>query len=716
MSVAQIADQQFLRLQINVLRTRRVLATYGQRQNTAAAATVQSRLREEDGADPLAGAYELVRKFVHLTHPLISIALLRDEIAERHRRIYGEPLEITSVKDESNCDFDLGYLASYVFTNGSIVNVIIPPTGGPEPSDLDGDGSEDALQEESFQQDALPVLNKGSERVHNWLSNAASKMTETAKRSLKSSKSEELSDEDISETPSKMPSPPRERSPSLTPDDSSSYIRTETSARPTKRRRHTREPSPEIPESVVEESQAADIPTQVDEFNQLDGTSIGKDDSFTGADRGLKLLDRRRSFRSDIQLNPRLSLPPVLSSDADVDVDPQKQPSSGHATASSSPVRSLFDIPIIHDNASTTSVSETVPNGDRDEVDRTEEEVTQTKKVKITTEVAPDDEIIFEELATKETTPSPAPNSRNGEVRPTEPSGMKIIHQLKGADGEVSKPESIEIPNKSRRGVATRAQAKSGKAAPRRTRVTRNLLKTEIDDAEAPEKSAMMTAGAPIVGELVHDNSKVSSAPEQPAPEVGTAVESELADEVLNESAKSNRPATVRDQTTEFPEVEVEKKKAAAMLSSMAEDLFKANMLQLAQSKLAQEKARPRLPSPMAVGAPAPLPAISQRKPARGRPRGSKTKPKVPLIAHEDSAMAETQMPTNSRKQAVPLPPTVQEGFGGRAEASGTKSSTTPRKRDVTLPVGRRTILLRSSPPVSKTRILPGKATRGSDL
>ncbi|KAK9325781.1 hypothetical protein V1517DRAFT_313457 [Lipomyces orientalis] len=706
MSVAQMADQQFLRLQIYVLRTRRVLATDGSRQNTAAAATVQSRSREEDGADPLVGAYELVRKFVHLTHPLISIALLRDEISERHRRIYGEPLEITSVKDESNCDFDMGYLASYVFTNGSIVNVVIPPTGGPEPSDLEG--LEDAIQEESLQPDVLPVLNKGSDRVQNWLSNAASAMTETAKRSLQSSKSKDSSDEDISETPSKVPSPPRERSPSLTPDDSSSYIRTETSARPTKRRRHTREPSPEIPESVVEESQAADIPTQVDEFNQVDGPHIGTDDSFTGGDRGLKLLERRRSFRSDIQLNPRLSLPPVLSSDADVDVDPQKQASSGHATASSSPVRSLFDIPIINDNASSTSVLDSVPNVDRDQVDHIEEGVTQTEKVKVTTDAPAEDGITIEELATEETTPSPAANSRTGEAMPTGLSGMKIIHQLKDANGEISKPESIEVPNKSRAGVATRAAARSaGKAAPRRMRVRRNLMKTEIDDAEgqaAPEMFANIAARAPAAGELVQDNNKVARPPVQPAPAIGTAVESDPAEKAPNEGGESNAPVTVVDQTTELPEVEVEKKKAAAALSSMAQDSFITNMLQFAQSKLAQEKARPRLPSPAVVE---PLPAVNQRKSARGRPPGTKNKPKVPLIPHEDDVkgIAETQITTSSGKEAVPLPPTVGAGFGGRAEANGTKSSTTAGKRDVRKPVGPRRIriLLKSSPPVSKT-------------
>ncbi|KAK9333918.1 hypothetical protein V1520DRAFT_359351 [Lipomyces starkeyi] len=669
MSVAQAADQPYLRLQVYVLRPRKVTAkdlrqpnaTANEILNYPSVGTVMNRpesfrkppLMEDGSADGLVDVYELVRKFVHLTHPLISIALLRDEIAERYRRIYDEPLEIMSVKDDSNCDFDMEYLASYVFTNGSVINVITPPAGGPDPSELQS--AKDAnVQDEYEQHDQPPLNNKASDGEPNWLSSAAAEMTETAKRSLKSLSSDESSDEDNPNRINTSPDlriPSYERSPSLTPDDSSSHFQPESSARPSKKRRRTRKRSLEIAESVIEESQAAYVPTQVDEFNKYDDMPMDGDDSFTAADDfGPRLGDRRRSFLlPDVQLNPRLSLPPVLSSDADIDVDPQKHPSSGHATASSSPVRSLFDIPVNNDNASTTSVPEIMPNHDMKTAPE-EEEVPANKKTETTTEVGVEEETGIEVPSTKETTPPPATDGGTEVVTPTGETGSKIIHQLKDANGELAKLESKKGWKKSPESGAKNAPARpAAKTAPTKQPRKRNVPKTaagNVDGEAATEEIATaLTEATPDAVE----SAVFSTAPEQPVSEKATATDSAPAREVPNEGDETNAPAVVH-----LAEEETSKATTVAMFPHS----FDEEVLKRVRQKIAQEKAQPRPPATSVGEATVPV--------RRGRKPGTKNKPKVLPDEAKDHAVAEKQTPKMSPKKAVPLPPAVQEGFSGR--------------------------------------------------
>ncbi|KAK9388275.1 hypothetical protein V1515DRAFT_598328 [Lipomyces mesembrius] len=708
MSVAQAADQRYLRLQVYVLRPRKVTAkdlhqlnaTANETLNHASTGSVMNRresfrkppLMEDGSADGLVDVYELVRKFVHLTHPLISIALLRDEIAERYRRIYDEPLEITSVKDDSNCDFDMEYLASYVFTNGSVINVITPPTDGPEPSDLEG--AKDAnVQEERVQHDQPQLTNKVRDGESNWLSSAAAEMTETAKRSLKSLSSEESSDEDNSNrinAPANVRIPSYERSPSLTPDDSSSNFQPESSTRPSKRRRRTRERSLEIAESVIEESQAAYIPTQVDEFNKYDDMPMDRNDSFTAADFGPRLGSRRRSFLlPDVQLNPRLSLPPVLSSDADIDVDPQKHPSSGHATASSSPVRSLFDIPVNNDNASTTSVPEIVPDDGTKTASPKEEEVPAKKKTDMTTEVAVEEETVIEVPSTKETTPPPTTDGGMEVVTPTGVTGSKIIHQLKDANGELAKLESQKGSKKSRESGAKNAPARpAGKTAPTMQPRMRNVPKTAAGNAEgeaATEEIAIApTETTPDAVESV-DNF-FSTAPEQPVSEKETATDSVPAREVPNDGDESNASAVVHlPPTGSAAEAEEENEKATSV--SMFPHSFDEEVLKRVRKKIAHENAQPKPPGTSVGEATVPV--------RRGRKPGTKNKPKVLPTASEEAkvhAVAEKQTPKMTPKKAVPLPPAVQEGFSGR----GIEATANVAKKRITRLGAPRTIQLKS--------------------
>ncbi|KAK9451678.1 uncharacterized protein V1518DRAFT_409222 [Limtongia smithiae] len=65
------------------------------------------------------------RKFVHLTRPDITISQLRDEVIERYTRIYREELHLIALKDENLCDFDPEYLVSFLFVNGSIVQAVV---------------------------------------------------------------------------------------------------------------------------------------------------------------------------------------------------------------------------------------------------------------------------------------------------------------------------------------------------------------------------------------------------------------------------------------------------------------------------------------------------------------------------------------------------------------------------------------------------------------
>ncbi|KAK9355893.1 hypothetical protein V1523DRAFT_403793 [Lipomyces doorenjongii] len=687
MGVAQAADQQYLRLQVYVLRPRKVTAkdlhqpnaTTNEILNYASAGAVINRrdsfrklpLMESGSADGLVDVYELVRKFVHLTHPLISIALLRDEIAERYRRIYDEPLEITSVKDDSNCDFDMEYLASYVFTNGSVINVITPPTDLPEPSDLEC--AKDANVQEEYVQHDQPRLTKIRDGESNWLSSAAAEMTETAKRSLKSLSSEESPD------PVRIPS--YERSPSLTPDDSSSHFQPGSSTRASKRRRRTRERSLEIAESVIEESQGAYIPTQVDEFNKYDDMPMERDDSFMAADIGPRPGGRRRSFLlPDVQLNPRLSLPPVLSSDADIDVDPQKHPSSGNATASSSPVRSLFDIPVNNDNASTTSAAEIMPNHDTKTAPPEEEEVPANKKTDMTTEVAVEEETVIEVPSTKETTPPPTTTDGGMEVvTPTGVgvTGSKIIHQLKDANGELAKLESQKGSKKSRESGAKNATARpAGKTAPTKQPRKQNVPKTAAGSAEGEaateEIEIALTETTPDALESV--DHFFSTAPEQPVSGKETAIDSAPAREVPNVGDESNAPAVVHLPPTGSA-VEAEEANEKATSVSMFPHSFDEEVLKRVRKKIAQENAQPKLPGTPVGEATVPV--------RRGRKPGTKNKPKVlPTAPDEakDHAVAEKQMPKMTPKKAVPLPPAVQEGFSGRgieATANVAKKMTT---------------------------------------
>ncbi|KAK9344779.1 hypothetical protein V1522DRAFT_354023 [Lipomyces starkeyi] len=700
MSVAQAADQPYLRLQVYVLRPRKVTAkdlhqpnaTANEILNYSSVGTVINRresfrkppLMEDGSADGLADVYELVRKFVHLTHPLISIALLRDEIAERYRRIYDEPLEITSVKDDSNCDFDMEYLASYVFTNGSVINVITPPTDGPEPSDLQS--AKDAnVQEEYEHHDQPPLTNKASDGEPNWLSSAAAEMTETAKRSLKSLGSDESSDEDNSNrinTSANLRIPSYERSPSLTPDDSSSHFQPESSARTSKKRRRTRERSLEIAESVIEESQAAYVPTQVDEFNKYDDMPMDRDDSFTAVDDfGPRLGGRRRSFLlPDVQLNPRLSLPPVLSSDADIDVDPQKHPSSGHATGSSSPIRSLFDIPVNNDNASTTSVPEIMPNHDMKTAPPEEEEVPANNKTDMTTEVAVEEETGIEVPSTKETPPPPP--ATDGGMEVVTPTGVtgKIIHQLKDANGELAKLESKKGSKKSRESGAKNAPAiPAAKTAPTKQPRKRNVPKTaagNVDGEAATEEIAIaLTETTPDAVE----SAVFSTAPEQPVSEKETATDSGPAREVPNEGDETNAPAVVHLPPTVSAEAEEETAKATSV--SMFPHSFDEEVLKRVRQKIAQENAQPKPPGTSVGEVTVPV--------RRGRKPGTKNKPKVLPTAPEeakDQAVAEQQTPKMSPKKTVPLPPAVQEGFAGRGIEA---TANVPKKRITRLGVPR---------------------------
>ncbi|KAK9376270.1 uncharacterized protein V1513DRAFT_423748 [Lipomyces chichibuensis] len=701
MSVAQVADQPYLRLQVYVLRPRKVTAKELRQSNAtaneilsyASVGTVMNRresfrkppLMEDGSADGLLDVYELVRKFVHLTHPLISIALLRDEIAERYRRIYDEPLEITSVKDDSNCDFDMEYLASYVFINGSVINVITPPTDVPELSDLES--VKDAYVQERY---AQPLTNEVRDGEPNWLSSAAAEMTETAKRSLKSLSSDESSDEDNSKrinTSANLRIPSYERSPSLTPDDVSSHLRPESSARPSKKRRRTRERSLEIAESVIEESQAAYIPTQIDEFSKYDDMPMDRDDSFTDADFGPRLGVRRRSFLlPDAQLNPRLSLPPVLSSDADIDVDPQKHPSSGHATASSSPVRSLFDIPVNNDNVSTTSVPEIMPNPAMKTAPAEDEGVPESKKTDMTTEVAVEEETGIEVSSTKETT---APLTTDGDTEVLTPSGVtgsKIIHQLKDANGELTKLESKKGSKKSLGSIARNVLARpAGKTAPTKQPRKRNVSKTAAGNAEKSDAATEVVAMAPTetTPDAVESVDHIfSTAPEQPVSEKETATDSAPAREVVTEDDESNAPGVIH-LPRRGPTEEAEEEKAKATSVSMFPRSFDEEVLKRVRNKIAQENAQPK---PTSVGeATVPI--------RRGRKPGTKNKPKVLPAGPEeakDHAVAEKQTPKMTPKKAVPLPPSVQEGFSGR----GTEANANVAKKKITRLAVPRTIQL----------------------
>ncbi|KAK9325785.1 Cdc14 phosphatase binding protein N-terminus-domain-containing protein [Lipomyces orientalis] len=63
------------------------------------------------------------KKFIHITKPSTSIRQLKEEIISRHERIYREPLDIDSIRDELECDLDDDYSVSQIFNDRSIVRV-----------------------------------------------------------------------------------------------------------------------------------------------------------------------------------------------------------------------------------------------------------------------------------------------------------------------------------------------------------------------------------------------------------------------------------------------------------------------------------------------------------------------------------------------------------------------------------------------------------------
>ncbi|KAJ8097847.1 Cdc14 phosphatase binding protein N-terminus-domain-containing protein [Lipomyces tetrasporus] len=63
------------------------------------------------------------KKFIHITKPSTSIRQLKEEIISRHEKIYREPLDIDSMRDEHECDLDDDYSVSQIFNDRSIVRV-----------------------------------------------------------------------------------------------------------------------------------------------------------------------------------------------------------------------------------------------------------------------------------------------------------------------------------------------------------------------------------------------------------------------------------------------------------------------------------------------------------------------------------------------------------------------------------------------------------------
>ncbi|KAK9237254.1 hypothetical protein V1525DRAFT_404671 [Lipomyces kononenkoae] len=693
MSVTPATDRMLLRLQVYVLRPRNASANDFRQQNgtvnkildpgsvkntvinkreSIRQSMTKLRFREGGSADDVADEYEVVRKFVHLTHPLISIALLHDEIAERYRRIYGESLEITSLKDDSNCDFDMEYLASYVFTNGSVINVIASLNDDLKPAALEV--TNDVGEEEQTEHDE-PVYpqNASDKPTQTWLSNAAAEMTETAKRSLMSLRTEEPDDKSNSnriESPLNLHSSQRERSPSLTPDDSSSYFQSGSSTRLTKRRRQAHEASPEIPESVIEESQAAYVPTQVDEVNKLEDMQIYRGESYTASDFGPKVVARRRrrsSGLSDFQLNPRLSLPPVISSDADVSVDPQKHLSSGHATATSSPVAPLFVQSINNDNASITSVP--MPSLDEKAASpAVEAERPPTENTDMTTEVPGEEGTVAERQPSKETSPLP---TTNGGLE-LDASARKIIHQLKDAKGELAKVDAKKGSKRTREFVAKKAPAVTAVVKTRqprkrtaRKRAARNTEDQVTNQTAATELERATAAPAGVAEELV-DN-KSTSAPEQ------AALEKE---EGPNEDDESSRAATVSLAPLEPDIAEVDNQKA--LYGSFDEEILKRVRIKLAQ---AHQPAQGHQPAE----------TTAKR---RGAPPKTKNKPKVPPTGSEEAehnAVAKIERPKATSTNNVPFPPTSVQGedSGGPAKATGAEPTATVPQRITKLRIPR---------------------------
>ncbi|KAK9365711.1 hypothetical protein V1509DRAFT_642393 [Lipomyces kononenkoae] len=684
MSATPATDRQFpqhLRLQVYVLRPRKESAKDFRQTNGTVDRTRSVENSVIDGResmrqsmtmlplreDGVAEGYEVVRKFVHLTHPLISIALLRDEIAERYRRIYGQPLDIASVKDDSNCDFDMEYLASYVFSNGSVVNVITSISDDREPAALEfpKDGN---LETEPTQHDGpFSPQNAGDMGAQTWLSNAAAEMTETAKRSLSLLRAEEPDDRsnlNRIETPSH--SSGRERSPSLTPNDSSSYIRPGSSARMTKRRRQVHDPSPEIPESVIEESQAAYVPTQVDEVDMPNYR--GDEESYTASDFGRKLVARSRRRRrrrssglSDIQLNPRLSLPPVISSDADVDVDPQKHPSSGHATGSSSPVVPLFAKPIINNNNNNNNnnngLTSSVPIPSVDATDTfpaADADIPRKDGTDMATEIPGEEDTVMEAQSSKETRSLP-PTNGGLEVGtpPADTSSVgKIIRQLKDAKGELVKADARKESKKIQAGPA-RKRRNVRKSSVAEDQITDQTQTNELATAPVPVAPA---APVSVAVELVDHVS--TAAPEQRAvvKEIGADLTA------VNDADESSKPGIAGLEPPGPDIAQVDNNRTTAY-GTFDEEVLKRARIKLAQgSQLAGEE-----------------------KPVkrRGRKPGSKNKPKVQQpAAPEDAgrnAGADMDMANMTlANDALPLPPSPVQG--DRSKATGGEV----RKRRIT--------------------------------
>ncbi|KAK7207941.1 hypothetical protein BZA70DRAFT_272550 [Myxozyma melibiosi] len=215
---------------------------------------------------------ETVRKFIHLTTRTVTIRQLKEEIIERHRKIYKENLELVDLTNESSCDFDDDYLAACVLESGSIVHATV---SSPEPFE---DRSFDIQQQDDDFTTSTPV--DATNHVRRWLDS-----------SVCDGKSDRLAR-----------SSPMVNLPVLTPDS-----------------------APLNPKKLRPRKVSAPLPLRLDE-------DVPTGFKTPGSGRSLSFkYDRTPSLTlpKDSQ-NPRLILPPCTSSPAEptLDVDPRKHSSS----------------------------------------------------------------------------------------------------------------------------------------------------------------------------------------------------------------------------------------------------------------------------------------------------------------------------------------------------------------------------------------------------